>query len=74
MRFRFVADDADDRAINAAAEMRSQAEGFDALDDVLDLFVGHVGFEDDDHGEIGCLGEMGMRETASEPLASSRIR
>ena len=39
MGFRFVADDADDRAINAAAEVRSQSECFDPFDDVLDLFV-----------------------------------
>ncbi len=42
--FRFVADDADDRAIDAAAEMRAQSECFDPFDDVLDLIVRHVGF------------------------------
>src|SRR5581483_7319882 len=45
-----VADDADDRAVLALADVRLQAELVDALDDVLELGGGGVGAQDDDHG------------------------
>src|SRR5205823_1708701 len=48
-----VADDADDGALLAAADVRLEPQFADALLDVLDLFRGGVGLEDDDHGGAG---------------------
>src|SRR6185369_9113833 len=45
-----IADDTDNCAVGAAAQMSLEAEGFDALNDVVYLVVAGAGFEDDDHG------------------------
>ncbi len=43
-------DDADDDAHGAAGDLGAQAPFLDAIDDVLDLLLGRVGFCNDDHG------------------------
>ena len=48
--FFLIANDADDRAIGSPAEMGPQSERFDPLNNVTDLIVGHLRFENDDHG------------------------
>ena len=45
-----VADDADDGALLALAEVRLEAQFLDAFQDVLDLLLGGMGSEDDNHG------------------------
>ena len=45
-----VADDADQGALLAAAEVRLKAQVTDTLQNVLDVFVGGVGTEDNNHG------------------------
>ena len=45
------ADDADDGAQRAAADIRLEAPLGDPIDDVLDLLLGGFGFGDDDHGK-----------------------
>ncbi len=45
-----VADDPDDGAIGSAAQMGLQSEGLDTLQHVVDLVVGDVTLEDQDHG------------------------
>src|SRR5262249_62143236 len=47
-----VADDADDGAQRAAAEVRLEAQFLDTLQDVLDLLLGGVPPENDDHQVI----------------------
>src|SRR5439155_22013698 len=47
-----VADDTDDRAIRAAAQMCLEAQRFDALDHMTDLVVADSGLEDDNHGNL----------------------
>src|SRR5262249_45917984 len=44
-----IADDADDGAVFAAADVWLEAQLRDALEDVVDLFAGGVGAENDDH-------------------------
>ena len=52
LKFRFVADHADDRAIRAATEVGVESQMPHAIDDVCDLFFGGAGFENDDHGGL----------------------
>ena len=44
-----VADDSDDRAIGAAAQVRFESQRFHALDDVLDLRVAGARLQNNDH-------------------------
>ena len=46
----FIADDADDRAMLALAEVRLEAQLADALQNVVDHRLGGIGFKHDDHG------------------------
>ena len=45
-----VADDADDGAQLAPAQVRLEAQLLDALEDVVDLLRGGVGSQNDNHG------------------------
>ena len=55
---RDVADQADDRALHAAADERGAARALDARDDGVDLLRGSAGAHDDDHGRpVGGLGK-----------------
>ena len=56
-----VSDDADDRAIGAAAEVSPQAERFDPFDDMGDLLFGDLGFQDDNHVETAVRTKVGAR-------------
>src|SRR5215471_12102394 len=47
--------------------MRLQTKGGYSLDDMIDLLVGHMRFQDDDHGELGARGSgPGARDAQAE--------
>ena len=54
MQLVLVADDADDGAMLALADVRLEAELVDAVEDVIDLGLGGVLAQDNDHRR--CLG------------------
>ena len=63
LQLALVADDADDGALLAAAEVRLEAQFADALQDVVDLLLGGVGSKNNNHGQS--VAKCGERQVPS---------